>query len=348
VGVTDVSSTALLFEIEGLKKWYASRDSGLLSSLFGDQKYLKAVDGVSFDIEKGEILGLAGQSGCGKSTLGELLVALQDPTGGAIRYKGEDITEYGKREMKQFRQECQVIFQDPYESLNPRFTVSRTVGEPLKIHDIGTREERQARVTEALADAGLRPPEKYLDKLPQELSGGERQRVYIARAIVLDPEFIVADEPVSMLDVSVRTGILHLFDELRETRDLTMLYISHDIATISYLTDRTMIMYLGNNVELGETRDVINDPAHPYTKTLIDAVPSPDPDEIRTGSKLRGEIPDPVDLPQGCRFAPSCEYATEECRETEPVLAHIDTYRNGDTPHRERGQDVACYHPVEE
>ena len=331
---TDTDDDAL-FEVRNLRKWFTVREDGFLSGLLGDDKYLKAVDDVTFDIQQGEILGVAGQSGCGKSTLGELLLRLQNPTSGEIRYDGRNIAEAGKSELKEFRQRAQMIFQDPYEALNPRFPVARTVGEPLKIHGIGDREEREARIAKALEDSGLRPPEKYLDSLPAELSGGERQRVCIARALVSDPEFIVADEPVSMLDVSVRTGILKLFKRLQEERDLSMLYISHDLSTINYLTDRTLIMYLGNVVELGETDRVIQEPAHPYTETLIDAVPTPDPDEQRAGSSMQGKVPDPVDLPDGCRFEPFCSYATEECRVAEPALAAV-----------EENREAACYHPV--
>lgn len=324
-----------LFEVRGLRKWFTARQEGFFANIFGEPEYLKAVDDVSFDIRDGEILGVAGQSGCGKSTLGELLLRLQEPTDGAVRYQGEDITEYSKAELKDFRQRAQIIFQDPYEALNPRFPVARTVSEPLAIHGIGDREERDARTIAALEDAGLRPAEKYLEKLPSELSGGERQRVCIARALVSNPDFLVADEPVSMLDVSVRTGILKLFKELQEKRDLSMLYISHDLSTISYLADRTMIMYLGNAVEIGETREVIGEPAHPYTEALLDAVPTPDPDEQRAGSSMQGEVPDPIDLPSGCRFEPFCQYATDECRVTEPDLQPVAD-----------GQNAACYHPV--
>lgn len=312
-----------LFEISGLRKLYESREDSLFASLkatvLNEQKYLKAVDDVSFEINKGELLGVAGQSGCGKSTLGELLVGLQNPTTGEIRYRGEDITEYSKDEMQEFRRQCQVIFQDPYEALNPRFPVARTVAEPLVIHNIGTSEERDAKVLEALEDAGLQPPDKYLDQLPSELSGGERQRVAIARALVLDPDFIVADEPVSMLDVSVRTGILRLFKRLQRERDLTMFYVSHDLSTIRYLTDRTMIMYLGKAVELGPTDQVIETPQHPYTEVLLDSVPNPDPDAIRRDTDHNVEAPDPVDLPNGCRFQDYCKYATDECMTDEPA-----------------------------
>ncbi|WP_115864121.1 ABC transporter ATP-binding protein [Halorussus litoreus] len=330
-----------LFEIRGLQKWYRSNDGGLFDFL-RDEQFLKAVDDISFDIEQGEILGVAGQSGCGKSTLGELLVLLREATGGEIRFRDENIVDYDAAERKAFRRDCQIIFQNPYESLNPRFTVSQTVVEPLTIHDIGDSEERSARAMRALEDAGLTPADQYLDKFPTELSGGERQRVSIARALVTDPEFIVADEPVSMLDVSIRTEILHLFEKLQAERDFTMLYISHDLSTINYLADRTLIMYLGAIAELGDTQSVIQNPSHPYTEALLNSVPVPDPDAGRvgaenTGSDISGDVPDPVDLPTGCRFHPRCKYATEECREREPELAAVDP-----------GREAACFHPVVE
>jgi len=338
-------STEPLFRIENLQRYYETKGEGGLLGLNpfgGETKYLKAVDGVSFEIERGEIVGVAGQSGCGKSTLGELLVLLREATGGDIYFRGENVGEYTAAQRKQFRRECQVVFQDPYESLNPRFTVSQTVKEPLVVHGIGDAAERDARVREALSDAGLSPPEQYLDKLPSELSGGERQRVSIARALVVDPLFLVADEPVSMLDVSIRTEILHLFEDLQEKRDLTMMYISHDLSTINYLADRTMIMYLGDVVELGPTRSVIQNPAHPYTEALLESVPMPDPDAgrvgtERSGSDIRGDVPDPVDLPSGCRFRERCKYATERCANEEPTLDPLDGQRR-----------VACFHPVSE
>lgn len=332
-------STEPLFEVRELQKWYPVREGGLLN-FFDDQRYLRAVDGVSFDIERGEIIGVAGQSGCGKSTLGELLLRLQPATGGEIRFEGSDVLEFDSKRMKEFRRKCQIIFQDPYESLNPRFTVGQTVEEPLKIHNlISDPEERTDEVLRAIRDAGLKPPEKYLDNLPSELSGGERQRVSIARALVLDPDFLVADEPVSMLDVSVRTDILHLFEELQKKRDLTMLYISHDLSTINYLADRALIMYLGNVVELGTVDSVIHDPAHPYTEALLHHVPNADPDtridRTKAGSKLDSEIPDPIDLPEGCRFHPRCQYSDDKCREKEPLLERKDDERK-----------AACYYPV--
>jgi peptide/nickel transport system ATP-binding protein len=331
-----------LFRVRNLRKHFVDRnEGGVISKLFGETRYLKAVDDVSFEIKEGELLGLAGQSGCGKSTLGELLTGLQKPTDGRIGFKGSDMTEFGKDRMKEFRLSCQVIFQDPYEAMNPRFSVARSVSEPLVIHSLGDREERDARVMAALEDAGLQPAEEYLDKLPGELSGGERQRVCIARAMVLDPDFLVADEPVSMLDVSVRTGILQLFKRLQRERDLSMLYISHDLSTINYLTDRTMIMYLGDIVEQGPTEQVIHDPGHPYTEALLGSVPNPDPRIDREQSRLEGDVPDPVDLPAGCRFSPTCDYATGECRESEPELEPV-----GPAMENRDSREAACYHPV--
>lgn len=329
-------------QVRGLRKWFRSREGSVVGSLFGEERYLKAVDDVSFDIQEGEILGLAGQSGCGKSTLGELLVHLQRPTDGEIRFRGDDITEFDRDELKAFRRQCQIIFQDPYESMNPRYPVMRTVSEPLTIHGIGTREEREARTIEALESAGLTPAEQFLDQLPEQLSGGQRQRVAIARALILEPEFIVADEPVSMLDVSVRTGILKLFKRLQRERDISILYISHDLSTINYLADRTMIMYLGDVVELGPTEQVIHEPAHPYTEALLDSVPDPDPDVQRAGTEIGGDVPDPVDLPSGCRFHPRCKYATEECRASEPPLDPVAEDAAGSD------RLAACYHPVNE
>jgi peptide/nickel transport system ATP-binding protein len=338
-----LESTDSLFEVRNLRKWYRDHDGGVLSTLFGDDRHIKAVDDVSLDIYEGEILGLAGQSGCGKSTLGDLLVGLQQPTDGDIRFRGEAITDYTSEERKAFRRECQVIFQNPYEALNPRFPVARTVAEPLKIHGIGSREEREARMIQALEDTGLRPPGKFVDQLPGDLSGGERQRVCIARALVLDPSFLVADEPVSMLDVSVRTGILHLFKRLQRERGMSILYISHDLSTINYLADRTQIMYLGNIVEVGPTEQVIHEPAHPYTEALLQSVPDPNPDRTREKGSLGGDVPDPVDLPQGCRFHPRCRYATEDCVQTEPELIEHNTQGTDQPAHQ-----VACYHPVDE
>lgn len=330
------SDSSTLIEVRDLEKQFRARtDASLLTSLLGGTASLRAVDGVNFELDRGEIVGLAGQSGCGKSTLGELLVGLQEPTEGEISFGGRDMQSFDSSDFKEFRRRAQIIFQDPYEAMNPRFPVARFVAEPLKIHGIGDRESRADRVRETLEEAGLDPAEQYLDKLPGELSGGERQRVCIARALVLDPEFLVADEPVSMLDVSVRTGILHLFERLRQNRDITILYISHDLSTINYLTDRTMIMYLGDIVEVGPTEEVIHNPAHPYTESLLESVPNPDPEITRHRGRLDGKVPTPTDLPSGCRFHPRCEYADETCRDVEPELEVSEAL----------DRFVACHYP---
>ncbi|RQG87805.1 ABC transporter ATP-binding protein [Natrarchaeobius halalkaliphilus] len=333
------SDSQALIDVNDLSKLYETNQS-IISRLFGEKEYLRAVDNVSFEIQQGEIVGLAGQSGCGKSTLGELLVQLQEPSSGEIIIDGDDITEYSSSELKTFRRKCQVIFQDPYEAINPRFTVSRIVSEPLKIHSIGDRQERTERTIKALNDAGLSPAEEYLGSFPRELSGGERQRVNIARAIVLEPDFLIADEPVSMLDVSVRTGILKLFEKFKEEMEMSILYVSHDLSTINYLCDRTMIMYLGKVVEVGKTRNVIHYPSHPYTKTLLQSVPDTQKQTDITEESVQGEVPDPIDLPPGCRYASWCSYADEKCERDEPLLQQRD---DGE----EASDQVACHYPIE-
>lgn len=334
-----------LYEINDLSKSFSTRDGSLVNRLLGRGPSLKAVDGVSFNIHEGEILGLAGQSGCGKSTLGELILRLQDPSSGEINFKDSNLMDYSSSQLKEYRQNVQVIFQDPYEAMNPRYTVAQTVTEPLKIHGIGGPQERDERAVQALSDAGLSPPEKFLDKLPSELSGGERQRVCIARALVLDPSVLIADEPVSMLDVSVRTELLQLFKELQRTQNLTILYISHDLATINYLTDRTMVMYLGNLVEIGPTDRVIHESAHPYTKALLDSVPVTDPDKRGSEGSVKDDIPDPINLPNHCRFESRCEYSTDKCRTQEPPL---DEYSNQVNESSDAGiHKAACYHPLQ-
>ncbi|RQH02634.1 ABC transporter ATP-binding protein [Natrarchaeobius oligotrophus] len=328
-----------LIEVNNLTKLYDTNRS-ILGTILDNKEYLRAVDDVSFGIEQGEIVGLAGQSGCGKSTLGELLVHLQAPTSGEIMVSGDDVTEYSSGQLKDFRRKCQVIFQDPYEAINPRFTVSRIVSEPLKIHSIGDREERTERTIQALNDAGLKPAEKYLGSFPGELSGGERQRVNIARAIVLEPDFLVADEPVSMLDVSVRTGILKLFEKFRDEMGMSILYVSHDLSTINYLCDRTMIMYLGKIVETGPTRNVIHYPSHPYTEALLRSVPDTEIETGESDNNAQGEVPDPIDLPAGCRYASWCSHADEQCERDAPQLRRRN---DGETA----SDQVACHYPLD-
>ena len=311
-------------EIEGLKKHFMA-DDDLFARLFGwgEPKRVKAVDGVDLQIKEGEAVGVAGESGCGKTTLAKTVLRLLQPDGGQIRFDGHELTESLDIGGKDFRTEAQIIHQDPYKSLNPRFTVFDWVKEPLDIHEIGTFEEREARVLETIEQAGLRPAEAYANEYPSELSGGERQRVGIARAIVLRPSFLVADEPVSMLDVSVRASVLDLLQNLQEDLGLSIMYISHDLSLLKHTCDRLAIMYLGRIVEQGPATQVINEPKHPYTKALVSSTPHVDPTSDRTPIEIEGEVPDPVDLPPGCRFSPRCPEAIPECDEGEPRMYDV-------------------------
>lgn len=305
--------------VRGLRRWFPLRRSAFSSLLRPSDRRVHAVDGVDFEVGRGEIVGLAGESGSGKSTLGEVIVGLQPPTQGEIIHQGLTLSAGGRRgreaarAVRELRRHVQMVFQDPYETLNPRFTVFQTVVEPLRNFGIGTPEERERRVKEALREAELSPPEYFMDRYPHELSGGQRQRVAIARAIVLRPELLVADEPVSMLDVSVRAGILNLFKRFRDEMDMSIVYVSHDLATIRYLCDRTAVLYLGRIAEIGPTEEIIARPRHPYTELLLAAVPRPDPDGQREHVDARGEIPDAIDLPNGCRFHARCRYALAGC-----------------------------------
>ena len=300
---------------------------GIFAALAGQEaKTARALDGVNLTIRSGEVVGLVGESGCGKSTLGMALVRMLEPTSGDIVYRGSSITHIGGKELKAYRRQAQIIFQDPYSSLNPRLTVGAIVAEPLQIHSMGSRDERVSKVRAALRHVRL-PPEEFETRFPSDLSGGQRQRVAIARALVLDPAFIVADEPVSMLDVSVQAGVLELLDELSRELGLAVLYISHDIATVGYICNRVAVMYLGRIVEEGPVKSVLRNPKHPYTQRLMAAIPNVDPLVRRERVVLEGDVPSPLDVPPGCRFATRCPEATDLCREVEPDLLNEDPGR---------------------
>lgn len=318
--MTDTSSVALL-ELIDVKKWFPVRRNIISELLDRDRRYVKAVDGVNLTVQHGEILGLVGESGSGKSTLGELIVRLQEPTHGKIKFDGADITHIRPRNLPSFRRGVQIIFQDPYATLNPRFTIYRTIAEPLIVNHLGDQRAMKERVKLALKRAGLNPDDKLLDSYPFQLSGGQRQRVAIARAIVLEPKLIVADEPVSMLDVSIRSGILNLLHELRDSMGLTIIFVSHDLSTVQYLCDRIAIMYLGNIVEIGPTASVIGNALHPYSRALLNAVPVIDPDMSRERMEISGELPNAMKIPEGCRFASRCPFVQDDCRKAEPELA---------------------------
>jgi len=281
---------------------------------------VKAVDGVTLTIDQGEMLALVGESGCGKTSVAQSVMRMVDLQAGSLKLQGRDITTLSQRRLKPLRRSMQMIYQDPYESLDPRFRVRQTIEEPLRVHGTSSRSERRERVLGALAAVDLLPPDLYLERHPHELSGGQRQRVAIAASLVLDPALLLADEPVSMLDVSVRAGILQLLRRLCTQRGLGVLMITHDLSTAAHFADRIAVMYLGRIVEEGRARDVIGDPRHPYTKALISAVPRRHPGHAIAPQILKGELPDPVDVPTGCRFHTRCPVAAEECPKVDPGL----------------------------
>ncbi|MCM1386208.1 MAG: ABC transporter ATP-binding protein [Bacillus sp. (in: Bacteria)] len=304
-----------LIQVERMKKYYPVK-GGMITHTTG---YVKAVDDVSFSIMKGETLGLVGESGCGKSTIGRQLVGLERPTGGAVYYKGKNLADMGKKEMQQIRTGLQMVFQDPYSSLNPRKHIYEILAQPMLYHKVSTKDSVEKDVLQILDMVGL--PKNTLGRYPHEFSGGQRQRIGIAKALSLHPEFIVCDEPVSALDVSIQAQILNLLKSLQKELHLTLLFVGHGLGAVNYVSDRIAVMYLGKIVEMGEAKEIFRNPVHPYTKALLDAAPVPDPDEnaLEHGI-LQGEVGSSVNPPSGCRFHTRCPYALDECGKDEPLI----------------------------
>ena len=313
-----------LLDVENLATRYPVRQLLAERAARRPRRWVRAVDGVSFTLRRGEMLALVGESGCGKTSTAQTILRMIEPTSGTIRLNGTDITSLSQQRMRPLRRKLQMIYQDPYESLDPRFRVQAAVEEPMLVHGIGeSRAARRDLVIAALERAGLSPAEQYLGRFPHELSGGQRQRVTIAAALVLSPDLLLADEPVSRLDVSVRAGVLSLLDGLRRDGDLGILMITHDLSTAAHFADRIAVMYLGRIVEEGPARAVVRNPQHPYTKALLSVVPKRDPRERFAPQILQGETPNPVDVPEGCRVHPRCPVGVDACLREDPALRAI-------------------------
>ena len=316
-----------ILKVDNLKVYFPV-SNGFLKK----KSFVKAVDGISFDIKKGETFGLVGESGCGKPTTGRAIVKIYKPTDGIVEFEGKDVTKIKGTDIKQFKKDMQMIFQDPYASLNPRMTVGEIIREPMDIHGIyDTKEEREKRVRELLEIVGLKPD--HIRRYPHEFSGGQRQRIGIARTLALNPKFIVCDEPISALDVSIQAQVINLLEEIQEKMGISYLFIAHDLSMVKHISDRIGVMYLGNMVEVGNSDDVYHHPLHPYTQALLSSVPIPDPKAagLKKRIVLEGELPSPIDPPSGCVFRTRCPKATERCAQEKPKLRSVD------------GRQVACF-----
>ncbi len=315
-----MENNKVLIEVKNLKKYFI-KNKGFIKK---DLEITKAVDDVSFYIRRGETFGLVGESGCGKSTTGRTILRLYEPTAGEILYDGKDIAKLNRDQMMPYRKKMQMIFQDPYASLNARMTVSDIIGEPMDIHNLASGKERQERIYELLDTVGLN--KDHAARYPHEFSGGQRQRIGIARSLAVDPEFIICDEPISALDVSIQAQVVNMLEDLQEKRDLTYLFIAHDLSMVKHISDRVGVMYLGSLVEVASSKELYRNPAHPYTQALLSSIPIPDPDIAESSNRivLEGDVPSPVNPPSGCKFRTRCRYAKDVCKEVVPALKEIE------------------------